>query len=218
MQNLQRNTARQWILYAAFALAYIFGSATSAWAEPEFLASSELSCEERLFLCHQEESRLEEEKRRCESDKRTCQRRADNCEDILGLCQDETERYRRLADECEAGLFSKPRHQKLGARLSPWGLDPEEDLAYRNQTLFPLDLDLGIGEEAGNVLCEGQLSICRVSVGIKEGELESCRDELAEMPCTQQLADCQVDIETCEVKRDYHKRRWLECRSLTSGR
>lgn len=218
MKNLYspiRNRLALWAVFAS-ALSLIVGS--PATAGPLFDEAPDLTCEERLFLCHQEEARLEAEKRQCESDKRTCPRRLENCQRKLARCQGEAERYRQMADACEGelvdhvGRVADGEHSMLRATESAHGP------ASRLQSIPPIGIDVVTPGQIGNLFCEAQLSVCRISVGIKEGELERCRDQLADMPCTQDLENCEVDVEFCEEERDHQKRRWLECRALKAGR
>ena len=99
-----------------------------------------------------------------------------------------------------------------------WAAETAHGPASRMQAIPPIGVDVVTPGQIGNLFCEAQLSVCRISVGIKEGALERCRDQLADMPCTQDLENCEGDVEFCEEERDYQKRRWLECRALKAGR
>ena len=215
MKRVERKIKSVGRVWSLMALAFVLGIGSYARAEPIFEQASGLSCEERLFLCHQEEARLEEAKRQCEKEKRTCKRRLRNCRNKLEQCEVDADEYRRKAEACEAQLASVIDVEPEVARLSRWEFGSEEPLVSRSQSL-PLGLGLGIdaGGQIGSLFCEAQLALCRPSVGVKEIELESCRDGLANMPCTKKLDECNIDVEFCEEERDQQKRRWLECRAV----
>ena len=206
--------SQAWIL-AWVVMVFSLGVGSAVEAEPIFAQASGTTCEERLFLCHREEARLEEEKRRCERDQRSCKHRLRNCRNKLSQCEIDSDSYRQKADECEAQLADAIGLAQDGAGLSLWDLGSDEHLVSRSQA-SALDLDIvpDVGGQIGSAFCEAQLSVCRISVGIKEGELESCRDELANMPCTQKLDACEINVEYCEEERDEQRQRWLECRAL----
>ncbi|MAJ59298.1 MAG: hypothetical protein CL936_04190 [Deltaproteobacteria bacterium] len=200
-------------------LVFSLGAGAAAEAEPIFEQASGTTCEERLFLCHREEARLEEEKRQCVREQRTCKHRLRNCRDKLSQCEIDADTYRQKADECEAQLAGAMDLETEDGGLSVWDVGFEERVISRSQaSVIDLDVVPDVGGQIGSVFCEAQLSVCRISVGVKEGELESCRDRLANMPCTQKLDACEINVEFCEEERDDQKRRWLECRAILNGR